>query len=215
MNIKIRIVKDSKWLTAIVVLFLAAVVVLLSHEMGRMLHDSSALLPVFAGSVLVVVISKLLLDHKISLTDGYAEFNGQSIYIHSGSGIYVGNWDVMKKSDLVYKGDAINLFGCTIGNKSTLKIEGNSEMSFQLHFPSKAQYVSIISYINRLQLIEEQDALLIQHADMHKFMFQLDGEMVPTNNRPAESQPAKSQPIVVDMLPVYCFAPSVQKIAFH
>lgn len=216
MNIKVRIVKDSKWLNRMIVLLIVIVAVSLSYELKNIINDPSVLLPIFVGGVLTAVVIKLLVDRKISVSDGYVEFNGESIFIHSGSSIYVANWNSMKKDDLIYNGDAMNLYCCSVGNKSTLKIVGDTEMSFQLHFPSRAYYVGIISFIDKLKLVEAHQALLVKHPDMYKYMTALDklpgvtGGLIPLL---VESHPEPEKNL--RLLPNYSFSPSVKKVPFQ
>jgi hypothetical protein len=210
MNIKVRIVKRSKKLNRIVVFCLAGSFLLLFHEIKGISGSPTVILTLFFTVFIIVLMSRLLILDKLSLPAGYVEFSEQSIFVHDGTDIYVGNWDLIGMDNIVYKGDAINLFCCSVGNRSTLKIKGigEKELIFQLHFPSRAHYVSILSFINRLKLIKEYEALLIKYPDMRKYLYLLDKKKVfskknsETNNLPPSENLSASDVLLLNR---YCF----------
>lgn len=144
---KVRIVKCYDWLNIVVIICSVSVMTLLSYELRKIIFYPPVLPLFLFCMVLFAGIIILLLWFKIFISCGYAEFNELGVFIHCPPVFYEVKWKDVKLEDVKYNGDSINFYCFSIGAEGFIKIRGEVERKFLLHFASRAHYKVIESFI--------------------------------------------------------------------
>ncbi len=156
MRVKVPIVKQSAAINFCFMLMACALFavgvylfynVFVSFSFSK--KTSVLLVQLFIVELLFGILLHFIITKKIVVKSGYILFDCNRISVKNGNDVEDICWDNFTEEMLIYNGESANFGILRIGKTSFLKLSENN--CIPVHIPTRAFYVSIVSYLEKLK----------------------------------------------------------------